>query len=70
MLGLATFAGGRDALVASATAAADRVQQQPAIAPLDGVDDRYGVERRAWLDHVLKGPDLDAYFAARLNTEV
>lgn len=119
----------RDALVTSATAAAERVLPQPAITPPGGVDDRYGVgfiivhdsgnfgyvlvdwfageneihqrllsapldgvaqlalhaspaigcvwelevvdfERRAWLDHVLKGPDLDAYFAARLNTEV
>lgn len=27
-------------------------------------------ERRAWIEHVLKGPDLDAFFAAHLNTEV
>lgn len=27
-------------------------------------------ERRAWLEHVLKGPDIEAYFAAHLNTEV
>jgi hypothetical protein len=119
----------REQLVASATAAAERVLPQPPVTGPGDVDERYGIgfiiahdgrdygyvlvdwfageneiherllsmpldgsaeltaypspaigcvwelevvdfERRAWIEHVLKGPDIEAYFAAHLNTEI